>query len=94
MKDVDSLRARAASLARNERYFGGIQPLVNEIAALEKVDAAKLQQLATTWITPYNLSLAMLGDLKGREDLTPRTELVDHPTRGSRSRKPPTKSPW
>ncbi len=65
MKDLDSLRTRATSLARSERYFGRIAPLTDEIAALQEVTPEKLHQIATTWITPYNLSLAMLGDLKG-----------------------------
>lgn len=69
---LDSLSTRAASLARDERYFGRYVPYQEEVAELEAVSADKLQILASNWITPYSLSLAVLGDLKGVQ-IQPKT---------------------
>jgi predicted Zn-dependent peptidase len=62
---LDELPTRAASLARTERYFGRVVDLEEEYAGLDAVTAEGLQLLASNWITPYRLSLAVLGNLKG-----------------------------
>lgn len=65
LDEVDSLRSRAAGLARTERYHKRIIPFEEEFAALEKVSAANIQQLASVWINPYLLSIAVMGNLTG-----------------------------
>lgn len=62
---LDSLPARAVGLAGAERYFGRVVDLEEEFAGLDAVTAEGLQLLASNWITPYRLSLAVLGNLKG-----------------------------
>lgn len=62
---LDALAARTANLARTERYFGRVIDIEEEHAGLDAVTAEGLQLLASNWITPYRLSLAVLGNLKG-----------------------------
>ena len=62
---LDNLQSRVRSLAEDERYFKRLVELDAEFAGLDAVTADGLQQLASNWITPYRLSLAVLGDLKG-----------------------------
>ena len=62
---LDSLQSRVRSLAEDERYFKRLVELDAEFAGLDAVTADGLQQLASNWITPYRLSLAVLGNLKG-----------------------------
>jgi predicted Zn-dependent peptidase len=62
---LDSLPSRVRSLADTERYFGRLVDLEEEFAGLEAVTPEGLQLLASNWITPYRLSLAVLGNLKG-----------------------------
>lgn len=62
---LDSLQSRVRSLAEDERYFKRLVELDAEFAGLDAVTVDGLQQLASNWITPYRLSLAVLGNLKG-----------------------------
>jgi predicted Zn-dependent peptidase len=62
---LDTLQTRVDSLAADERYFKRTVQLADEFAGLDAVTPEGLQQLASNWITPYRLSLAVLGDLKG-----------------------------
>ncbi len=62
---VDSLESRVDDLARQERYFHHPVPLDEEIDALENVKADRVRLLATAWIAPHHLSLAVLGNMKG-----------------------------
>ena len=62
---LDSLPSRTESLANAERYFGRVVDLEEDFAGLDAVTPEGLQLLASNWITPYRLSLAVLGNLKG-----------------------------
>lgn len=62
---IDTPMARIDDLARQERYFGGMQDWLGEFAALATVTPNDLRRLASEWIGPHNLSLAVLGNLKG-----------------------------
>lgn len=62
---LDNLHTRVESLAKDERYFKRAVELEAEVAGLDAVTPEGLQQLASNWITPYRLSLAVLGNLKG-----------------------------
>ena len=62
---IDTPMARIEDLARQERYFGGPMDWPGEFAALAAVTANDLRRLASEWIGPHNLSLAVLGNLKG-----------------------------
>ena len=63
LSEVDSLPHRVAGLARAERYHKRIMPLEEEFEALEQVTPKAVQQLASLWINPYELSMAVLGNL-------------------------------
>lgn len=62
---LETLPSRARNLANTERYFNRIVDLEEEFAGLDAVTPEGLQLLASNWITPYRLSLAVLGNLKG-----------------------------
>jgi predicted Zn-dependent peptidase len=65
LDEVASLPKRVAGLARAERYFKRLAPLEDEFTALENVTPKELQRLASLWITPYLLSMAVLGSVTG-----------------------------
>lgn len=62
---VETPLARIADLAAQERYFGGVLDWPGEFAALMAVTSNDVRRLASEWIGPHNLSLAVLGNLKG-----------------------------
>lgn len=63
--EVDSLPNRVAGLARAERYFKRLLSWEEEFTAIEEVTPKDVQRLASLWINPYQLSMAVLGDLTG-----------------------------
>ena len=62
---IETPMARIEDLARQERYFGDLQDWPGEFASLAMVTPTDLRRLASEWIGPHNLSLAVLGNLKG-----------------------------
>lgn len=62
---VDSVKTRVEDLAAKERYFGRVVPTKDEIEEIESVTPEQVRMLATEWIAPHYLSLAVLGNLKG-----------------------------
>jgi predicted Zn-dependent peptidase len=65
LSEVDSLSNRVAGLASAERYHKRLLSLKEEFEALDQVTAKAVLQLASLWINPYELSMAVLGNLAG-----------------------------
>lgn len=70
LDEFDSLRSRAAGLARRERYHQELITLEHEFSALERVTAKQLHQMASIWIGQHQLALAVLGNTSG-VDISP-----------------------
>lgn len=65
-----SIVERIEDMARQERYFSTVVDPNQEQARMQAVTAAKIQDLASSLINPYTLSLAAVGDL-ARVELHP-----------------------
>lgn len=62
---LENVKTRVADLLRQELYFGRVLDPVAEAELVDRTTAEQVRMLASEWVAPHTLSVAMLGDLKG-----------------------------
>lgn len=62
---LETIKTRVADLLRQELYFGRILDPAAEADLVDRTTPEQVRMLASEWVAPHTLSVAMLGDLKG-----------------------------
>lgn len=62
---LETHKTRVNDLLRQELYFGRPLDPAAEADRLDRTTAEQVRMLASEWVAPHTLSVAMLGDLKG-----------------------------
>ena len=67
MLSLESTSARMSNLARQELYFGRFVTMDEMLAAVEKVKAEEIQELAIEYFQPKRIAASVLGNLNGHK---------------------------